>query len=166
GSGRGTHGAVRSSSASVWFSVSADNVPASAGNRLKVPAGTPRRAADYPDAFSDWNFISSIGAHVCAASSSPLRRHGRSALPCDFFLLFFLGDGGDGVDQASDAAARKGATGIHQGLVIGKPSMCFREVFEGRPGRDDFRGDHVIELTEYRGDVFARQGVHGCSLLH
>ena len=36
-------------------------------NRLKVPAGTPRRAADYPGAFSDWNFISSLGAYVFAA---------------------------------------------------------------------------------------------------
>ena len=27
-------------------------------------AGMPRRFADYPDAFSDWNFISSIGAYI------------------------------------------------------------------------------------------------------
>jgi cytochrome c oxidase subunit 1 len=27
-------------------------------------AGMPRRIADYPDAFSDWNFISSIGAYI------------------------------------------------------------------------------------------------------
>ena len=27
-------------------------------------AGMPRRVADYPDAFSDWNFISSVGAYV------------------------------------------------------------------------------------------------------
>jgi heme/copper-type cytochrome/quinol oxidase subunit 1 len=27
----------------------------------------PRRVADYPDAFSDWNFISSLGAYVFAA---------------------------------------------------------------------------------------------------
>src|SRR5262249_23691691 len=132
----------------------------------KVPAGTARRAADYPDALSDWNFISSMGAYVWAAPSSPLRRHGRSASPCDFFLVFLLADGGDDVDHASDAASRKRATGIHQGLVVGEPSMRFRELFGGRPGRDDFRGDHVIELTEHRGDVFARPGVHGCSLLH
>jgi len=30
-------------------------------------AGMPRRVADYPDAFSDWNFISSIGAYIFAA---------------------------------------------------------------------------------------------------
>jgi cytochrome c oxidase subunit 1 len=30
-------------------------------------AGMPRRVADYPDAFSDWNFISSLGAYVFAA---------------------------------------------------------------------------------------------------
>ena len=29
-------------------------------------AGMPRRVADYPDAFADWNFISSIGAYVFA----------------------------------------------------------------------------------------------------
>jgi cytochrome c oxidase subunit I len=29
-------------------------------------AGMPRRVADYPDAFSDWNFISSLGAYVFA----------------------------------------------------------------------------------------------------
>ncbi len=27
----------------------------------------PRRVADYPDAFSDWNFVSSLGAYVFAA---------------------------------------------------------------------------------------------------
>src|SRR5262249_55628906 len=129
-------------------------------------AGTARRAEDYLDAFSDWNFISSIGAYVCPASSSPLRRRGCSASPCDFFLLFLLADGGGDVDHASNAAARKRATGIHQGLVVGEPSMRFRELFGSCSGRDDFRGDHVIELTEHRGDVFARQGVHGCSLLH
>jgi cytochrome c oxidase subunit 1 len=30
-------------------------------------AGMPRRVADYPDAFRDWNLISSIGAYVSAA---------------------------------------------------------------------------------------------------
>jgi cytochrome c oxidase subunit I len=30
-------------------------------------AGMPRRVADYPDAFSDWNFISSLGAYAFAA---------------------------------------------------------------------------------------------------
>src|SRR5262249_13268536 len=30
-------------------------------------AGMPRRVADYPDAFKDWNFISSIGAYAFAA---------------------------------------------------------------------------------------------------
>jgi cytochrome c oxidase subunit 1 len=30
-------------------------------------AGMPRRVADYPDAFSDWNFVSSLGAYVFAA---------------------------------------------------------------------------------------------------
>jgi cytochrome c oxidase subunit I len=30
-------------------------------------AGMPRRVADYPDAFADWNFISSIGAYAFAA---------------------------------------------------------------------------------------------------
>src|SRR5919198_721797 len=30
-------------------------------------AGMPRRVADYPDAFSEWNFISSLGAYVFAA---------------------------------------------------------------------------------------------------
>lgn len=29
-------------------------------------AGMPRRVADYPDAFSDWNLISSLGAYVSA----------------------------------------------------------------------------------------------------
>jgi hypothetical protein len=29
-------------------------------------AGMPRRVADYPDAFSDWNFVSSLGAYVFA----------------------------------------------------------------------------------------------------
>jgi cytochrome c oxidase subunit 1 len=27
-------------------------------------AGMPRRIPDYPDAFADWNFISSIGAYI------------------------------------------------------------------------------------------------------
>jgi cytochrome c oxidase subunit I len=30
-------------------------------------AGMPRRVADYPDAFKDWNFVSSIGAYLFAA---------------------------------------------------------------------------------------------------
>jgi len=30
-------------------------------------AGMPRRIADYPDAFSGWNYISSIGAYVSIA---------------------------------------------------------------------------------------------------
>jgi cytochrome c oxidase subunit 1 len=30
-------------------------------------AGMPRRVADYPDAFSDWNYISSLGAYIFAA---------------------------------------------------------------------------------------------------
>src|SRR5439155_520987 len=29
-------------------------------------AGMPRRVADYPDAFRDWNFISSLGAYIFA----------------------------------------------------------------------------------------------------
>jgi hypothetical protein len=52
-----------------------------------------------------------------------------SALPSGGFLLFLLADRRDDVDHASNAAGRKRATGLHQGLVIGKPSMCFREFF-------------------------------------
>jgi heme/copper-type cytochrome/quinol oxidase subunit 1 len=51
----------------MWFSVGAEMFQCGQ-SRLKVPAGTPRPAANYPGAFSDWNFISSIGAYVCAAS--------------------------------------------------------------------------------------------------
>src|SRR5262249_57639147 len=83
------------------------------GSRLKVPAGKPRRAADYPGAFSDWNFISSIGAYVCAASSSPLRRHGRSASPCDVFLLFLLADRGDDVHHPTPPAPPNPPTPLH-----------------------------------------------------
>src|SRR6516225_7080512 len=88
-------------------------------------------------------------------------RDRRSAPPCGVFLLFLLGDGGDDVDHASGTAARKRATGIHQGLVIGKPSMCLRELFWGCPGRDDLCDDLVVEFPQHRGDVFARQSVHG-----
>jgi cytochrome c oxidase subunit 1 len=30
-------------------------------------AGIPRRIADYPDAFADWNYISSIAAYISSA---------------------------------------------------------------------------------------------------
>jgi cytochrome c oxidase subunit 1 len=30
-------------------------------------AGMPRRVADYPDAFSGWNYVSSVGAYVSTA---------------------------------------------------------------------------------------------------
>src|SRR5262252_11005634 len=148
----------------MWFSVSAEmfqRLPESAESSCEhAPAG------GYPGAFSDWNFISSIGAYVCPASSSPLRRHGRSASPCDFFLLFLLADGGDDVDHASDAAARKRAAGIHQGLVVGEPSMRFRELFEGRPARNDLCDDVVVELPQHRDHVFARKGAHGLKPPH
>jgi cytochrome c oxidase subunit 1 len=32
-------------------------------------AGMPRRVADYPAAFADWNFVSSIGAYIGFAST-------------------------------------------------------------------------------------------------
>src|SRR5262249_37903532 len=100
----------------MWFSVSAEmfqRLPESAESSCEhAPAG------GYPGAFSDWNFISSIGAYVCPASSSPLRRHGRSASPCDFFLLFLLADGGDDVDHASHPAPPKPATPLHQSLLL------------------------------------------------
>ena len=31
-------------------------------------AGMPRRIPDYPDAYSDWNYIASIGAYIAGAS--------------------------------------------------------------------------------------------------
>ena len=32
-------------------------------------AGMPRRISDYPDAFSGWNFVSSIGAYIAYAGT-------------------------------------------------------------------------------------------------
>jgi heme/copper-type cytochrome/quinol oxidase subunit 1 len=32
-------------------------------------AGMPRRVADYPAAFADWNFVASIGAYIGFAST-------------------------------------------------------------------------------------------------
>jgi len=49
-----------------WISFVAANVIFFPHHFLGL-AGMPRRVADYPDAFKDWNFISSIGAYAFAA---------------------------------------------------------------------------------------------------
>src|SRR5262249_33197063 len=85
----------------------------------------------------------------------------RSAVPCAFFLFFFLVDGRDDVHHASHAAARKRTTGIHQRLVVGEPNVRFREFLAGRSGGDDLCDDHVLEFTEHFGHVFARECAHG-----
>src|SRR5262249_59770308 len=42
--------------------------------------------------------------------------------------------------------------------------MRFRELFGGRPGRNDLCDDVVVELPQHCGHIFARKGAHGFKL--
>jgi cytochrome c oxidase subunit 1 len=77
-------------------------------------AGMPRRIADYPDAYTGWNMVSSIGAYISAASAVFF-----------FYVLYRTFVTGE---KAADNYWGEGATTLEWSLSSPPPFHTFNEL--------------------------------------